>query len=130
MSFEEEGMRRTTLLIAGIVLLAAAAFMVFIHRTTPTVAAAPATSSSLSESDSNQWEYLVVTSPSNVNFGQSSSPSMRKDRSGAFAREGFVLEQNMDKLGAKGWQLVSVTGGPEPVYYFKRPKQGGDSSGQ
>jgi len=29
----------------------------------------------------------------------------------------------MDKLGAKGWELVTVTGSPaDPIYYFKRRK--------
>ena len=69
-----------------------------------------------------QWEYLVVTG-ANSNLTPSDNPRMRKDSSGAFAREAFVLEQNMDKLGAKGWQLVSVTGSQgDPVYYFKRRK--------
>ena len=36
---------------------------------------------------------------------------------------GLVVEQQMDKLGAKGWELVSVSGQPPgPVYYFKRRK--------
>ena len=42
---------------------------------------------------------------------------------GAFSRENFPLEQSMDKLGAKGWELVTVTGAPaDPVFYFKRRK--------
>ena len=94
----------------------------------PTPAASAVTNGS---SLTDQWEYLVVTGASNVNFSPSGSSSMRKDRSGAFVREGFVLEQNMDKLGAKGWELVSVSGPPnEPIYYFKRPKQGGDGSSE
>jgi hypothetical protein len=48
---------------------------------------------------------------------------MRKEPPGSFAREGFVLEQHLDRMGAKGWELVSVAGPPtDPVYYFKRPK--------
>jgi len=48
---------------------------------------------------------------------------MRKEGTGAFAREAFVLEQQADKLGAKGWELVSVSGREnDPVYYFKRRK--------
>jgi hypothetical protein len=49
---------------------------------------------------------------------------MRKQPDSTFGREAFPLERNMDKLGAKGWELVSVYGQPnDPVYYFKRLKQ-------
>jgi hypothetical protein len=42
---------------------------------------------------------------------------------GSFARELFVLEQNLDRLGAKGWELVAVNGTPsDPTYHFKRRK--------
>jgi hypothetical protein len=71
---------------------------------------------------SEQWEYLVVSSV-NSNLTPSGNPRMRKDDSNAFVREAFVLEMNMDKLGAKGWELVSVSGHPsDPTYYFKRRK--------
>lgn len=75
----------------------------------------------------DQWEYLVVTggnlSVSSISGEQFSG--MRKQPENAFTREAFVLERNMDKLGAKGWQLVSVHGAPnDPIFYFKRPKDG------
>jgi hypothetical protein len=67
------------------------------------------------------WEYLVVQGGT-VNLSPSESGSMRKEP-GAFNREAFPLEKNMDKLGAKGWELVSVAGPPgDPTYYFKRRK--------
>jgi hypothetical protein len=70
-------------------------------------------------STGDQWEYLVVTG-GNVNFTPSGSPSMRK-ADAVFSREAFPLEQNMDKLGAKGWELVAVTTTtPEPSLFFKR----------
>ena len=70
-----------------------------------------------------KWEYLVVAGPSSTNFSPTGNPEMRKEES-SFAREGFVLEQHLDKLGAKGWELVSVAGAPSnPVFYFKRRKQ-------
>jgi hypothetical protein len=70
-----------------------------------------------------QWEYLIVIGGT-VNLSPSESSTMRKDRNEAF-REFFPLETNMDKLGAKGWELVSVSGDPRnPTYYFKRHKQG------
>ena len=68
----------------------------------------------------DQWEYLAVAGPSTTNFAPA-SPRMRKEPNSSFGREGFVLEQHMDKLGANGWELVSVAGPPtDPVYYFKR----------
>lgn len=74
----------------------------------------------------SQWEYLVVSGGS-VNLstsGNENYPNMRKQPDGAFSREYFPLERNFDKLGAKGWELVSVYGPQnEPVYFFKRPKE-------
>ena len=68
-----------------------------------------------------QWEYLVVAGGT-VNLNPSDSATMRK-APGAFNREAFPLEQNMDKLGAKGWELVHVGGVPgDPTFYFKRRK--------
>jgi Icc-related predicted phosphoesterase len=68
-----------------------------------------------------QWEYLIVQGGT-TNLSPSGSSSMRKEPNSAFNREAFPLEQNMDKLGAKGWELVSVTGNQDPVYFFKRRK--------
>jgi hypothetical protein len=70
-----------------------------------------------------QWEYLMVSDPQRTNFAASSGSSMRKESSSGFSREDYVTEQQMDKLGAKGWELVSVN--PTPmgaVYIFKRHK--------
>lgn len=73
-----------------------------------------------------QWEYLVVAG-GNVNLSTSGNEqygSMRKQPDGSFGREAFALERNLDKLGAKGWELVTVSGTPtDPVYYLKRPKE-------
>ncbi|HEY7785671.1 MAG TPA: hypothetical protein VIB00_13145 [Pyrinomonadaceae bacterium] len=70
-----------------------------------------------------RWEYLAVAGPTTTNFTPTGNPQMRKEPPGSFAREGFVLEQHLDRMGAKGWELVSVAGPPtDPVYYFKRPK--------
>ena len=73
----------------------------------------------------SQWEYLIVSGGS-VNLstsGNENYPGMRKQQDGSFSREYFPLERNFDKLGAKGWELVSVHGSQnDPVYFFKRPK--------
>jgi len=72
-----------------------------------------------------QWEYLIVAG-GNANLsteGNDQYSSMRKVPDGSFNREWFPLERNLDKLGAKGWELVWVGGPPNgPVFYFKRPK--------
>ena len=89
------------------------------------VAAIALATRSLAQRDSEdpgpggRWEYLVV-SGGNVNLSPSGSSSMRK-ADGAFSREAFPLEQNLDKLGARGWELVAVTTTtPEPSFFFKR----------
>lgn len=67
------------------------------------------------------WEYLVVQGGT-VNLSGMDGGSMRKEP-GAFSRESFPLERNLDKLGAKGWELVMVTGSPaDPIFYLKRRK--------
>jgi hypothetical protein len=67
------------------------------------------------------WEYLVVQGGT-VNLSPSDSGTMRKEP-GAFGRESFPLEKNLDKLGAKGWELVAIAGPPsDPIFYLKRRK--------
>jgi hypothetical protein len=67
------------------------------------------------------WEYLVVQGGT-VNLPAGDGGSMRK-ADGAFSRESYPLEKNLDKLGAKGWELVAVTGATQdPIYYLKRRK--------
>ena len=85
------------------------------------------TEASRTQDDSGQkWEYLVVSAPSTTNFTASGNARMRKLDMGGFGIEAFVLEQHMDKAGADGWELVSVSNGArgEPVFFFKRLKQG------
>lgn len=73
--------------------------------------------------NSQKWEYLVVAGANRTNFSPTGNPRMRKEPQGSFGIEAFVLEQQLDKLGASGWELVSVAGSPlEPIYYFKRSK--------
>lgn len=73
-----------------------------------------------------QWEYLIVSGGSaNLSTsGNENYPKMRKQPDGSFNREYFPLERNFDKLGEKGWELVSVYGSSnDPVYFFKRVKE-------
>lgn len=67
------------------------------------------------------WEYLVVQGGA-VNLSPSDGGTMRKEP-GAFSRESFPLEKNLDKLGAKGWELIAVGGSSgDPIFYLKRRK--------
>ena len=81
--------------------------------------------SSASQDDGKEkWEYLVVSAPSSTNFNPTGNTRMRKLDMGGFGVEAFVLEQHMDKVGADGWELVSVTDTTRgPVFYFKRLKR-------
>jgi hypothetical protein len=68
-----------------------------------------------------EWEYLAVAGPGAASL--SVDPQQRKEPNVPFGREAFALEQHLDKLGAKGWELVAVAGPPtDPAYYFKRRK--------
>jgi hypothetical protein len=72
----------------------------------------------------DQWEYLVVAGPTTTNFSGTGSGRTKKESNSGFAREGYVLEQHMDRFGANGWELVTVSGPPtDPAFYFKRRKQ-------
>ena len=72
-------------------------------------------------SAAEKWEYLVLARPSNTNFSATGNSEMRK--ADAPFHESFVLEVQLDKVGTKGWELVSVAGPPtDPIYYFKRRK--------
>jgi hypothetical protein len=73
-----------------------------------------------------QWEYLIVSGASNVNLSAPDDKyrGMRKAPDSGFGREAFVHERHLDKLGEKGWELVSVFGSQQdPTYYLKRPKR-------
>jgi hypothetical protein len=71
----------------------------------------------------DQWEYLVVAGPSITNLTPTGNPRMRKEPNVPFAREAFVFEQHLDKLGANGWELVAISGPvSDPSFYFKRRK--------
>jgi hypothetical protein len=72
--------------------------------------------------ETDRWEYLAVAGPTTTNFSPTADSTTRKEV-GNFAREALVLQQHLDKIGARGWELVTVAGPPtDPVYYFKRRK--------
>ena len=106
-------MKRTLLISGAIVLLIV----------TAAVTAQRSRGDARNESTSGtQWEYMIVAG-GNVNLstaGNEQYPNMRKS-DGPFSREWFPLERNLDKLGAKGWELVAVGGNPaDPIFYLKR----------
>jgi hypothetical protein len=120
---------RLATVIAVLLLSAAITFAVFGQRSRSGAerdASKESSRDSAGDSTSDsQWEYLIV-SGGNVNLTPMSGDQfsgMRKQPDGSFGREAFVLERNLDKLGAKGWELVSVHGVPsDPIYYLKRPR--------
>ena len=72
-----------------------------------------------------QWEYLVVAGGTVNLTSEGLGSRTRKQPDDSFNREAVALERNFDKLGAKGWELVSVSGPPnDPIFYFKRLKEG------
>jgi hypothetical protein len=114
MKIRSDKVIRTSVLIAGLIVIAV---LVAVVRTTGQ------TTSEGENNSADKWEYLAVAGPSTTNFTPTGNPRMRKEPNVPFAREGFVLEQHLDKLGANGWELVAVAGLPtDPVYYFKRRK--------
>ena len=107
-------LKRTSLLVAGLLLVLGSVAVVKTRGQEE---------SSRDRSANDQWEYLAVAGPSTTNFTPTGNSRMRKEPSVPFGREAFVLEQHLDKLGANGWELVSVAGPPtDPAYYFKRRK--------
>ena len=114
MNTRKEKLVRSSLLVAGLIVVAV---LVAVVRTT---------GQSNYETDNGakeQWEYLAVAGPSTTNFTPTGNPRMRKESNSGFGQEAFVLEQHLDKLGANGWELVTVAGLPtQPVYYFKKRK--------
>ena len=103
---------KRTILVGLLLLVAIGAAMVKTRGQAPSRKTVP-----------ERWEYLAVAGPTTTNFTATGNPNMKKLEDGIFAREGFVLEQHLVKLGALGWELVSVAGRDlDPVYYFKRPK--------
>ena len=107
-------MRRTLLFTFALILVVAIAAI-------STLVLAQSRADGGDASAAEQWEYLIFAG-GNVNLNSSDSSTLRK-QPGAFSRENFPLEQNMDKLGVKGWELVAVTGSPaDPIFYFKRRK--------
>jgi hypothetical protein len=74
------------------------------------------------ETDKTAWEYLVIVG-GRSNLSSSSNSKMAKLSLDSSFREHFPLEMNLDKLGAEGWELVTVTiVRDEPIYYLKRAK--------
>lgn len=107
-------MKRTTMITTAALLIASVAVV-----EAYTNFSRPATAND--DQSGAGWEYLVVQGGT-VNLSGSDGGSMRKEP-GAFSREAYPLERNLDKLGTKGWELVTVTGSPaDPIFYFKRRK--------
>jgi hypothetical protein len=116
--FKLEGrMGRSTVLKRGLLTALALSFVAIFFSVMRTSGQEPSSSDR-----PEQWEYLVVAGPTTTNFSGTGAGKTRKESNSGFAREGYVLEQHMDRFGANGWELVTVTAPPDPVFYFKRRK--------
>jgi len=60
-----------------------------------------------------EWEYKLMDDPAVLELGpKEGQPSF-----------GHALQAGLNKLGAEGWELITVSKpGPNLVYFFKRPK--------
>lgn len=88
-----------------------------------TIAIAPQRSSRAKDKDKVEWEYLVIAGGrSNLSSVGTSSKLAKLGLDSGF-RENYPLEMNLDKLGAEGWEVITVVmAQPEPIYYLKRVK--------
>lgn len=87
-----------------------------------TLAFANQHSSPTKDSGKTDWEYLVIVG-GRQNLTSSGNNKLAKLALDSSFREHFPLEANLDKLGAQGWELVTVTmARDEPIYYLKRLK--------
>lgn len=60
-----------------------------------------------------EWEYKLMDDPAVFELGP-------KEGQLAF---GLVLQAGLNKLGAEGWELITVSKpGQNLIYFFKRPK--------
>lgn len=88
-----------------------------------TVAIASQRSSRAKDTDKIEWEYLVIAGGRNNLSSTGSTSKLAKIAMESGWRENYPLEMNLDKLGAEGWEVVTVTMMQnEPVYYLKRVK--------
>lgn len=72
------------------------------------------------DASDDKWEYLIIAGGNVALSSTSGTPGRRKQNE--FRAEATAVEQNLDRLGEQGWELVAV-GGPinEPAFYLKRP---------
>ena len=101
-------------MLAGVMVLAVALFAVMKTKGQAT--------NETARGATEQWEYLALAGPVSGLVPANQEP-LRKETSASFNREAISLEQHLDKLGAKGWELIAVAGPPtDPAFYFKRRK--------
>ena len=75
------------------------------------------------KADKIEWEYLVIAGGRNNLSSAGTNGKLAKIALESGFRENYPLEMNLDKLGAEGWEVVTVTMTQnEPIYYLKRRK--------
>ena len=78
---------------------------------------------SATNTDKIEWEYLVIAGGRNNLSSTGTNSKLAKLSLESGWRENYPLEMNLDKLGAEGWEVVTVTVMQnEPVYFLKRIK--------
>lgn len=89
-----------------------------------TIAFAQQRSSRAKDTDNKiEWEYLVIAGGRNNLSSAGTSSKLAKLGLESGFRENYPLEMNLDKLGAEGWEVITVTlTQTEPIYYLKRVK--------
>lgn len=104
-------MKRSILLVSATAALLIATFAFAAQR-----------SSNDKDANKAEWEYLVIVG-GRQSVTSTSNTKMSKLGLDTSFREYFPLEMNLDKLGAEGWELVTVVmTRDEPIYYLKRVK--------
>ncbi len=104
-------MKRTILLAGSIIILVLATVAFAKHRSTRS-----------SDTDKITWEYLVIAGGRNNLSSAGTNGKLAKLALESGFRENYPLEMNLDKLGAEGWEVITVTMTSEPVYFLKRVK--------
>ena len=98
-------------------LIGALAVFVFSIVVAGTCFSLAATGQGQSVSDTDDWEYLIVTG-GRVNLSTTGAGQTKQK----IFQEAVTVERNLDQLGKEGWMLVAVSGGlNDPTFFMKRP---------
>lgn len=107
---------KRTILFVGISIVLVIATVAFANKRS-------SHSGDTSKTEKVEYEYLVIAGGRNNLSSSGTNGKLAKLSLESGFRENYPLEMNLDKLGAEGWEMVTVTmAQPEPIYYLKRVK--------